>query len=366
MHLVRDRQELTWPNLAKALCILLVVMMHSGEQLRQLPWAHKEQLSHCWLIANEFIRPIRMPLFFLVSGLLASNSILFPQPDTQRNRLVKPLYLYFIWGLVYQILYPLDPASSWMAFSSSNRFLPVLLLVMMSWYLAAMAMYYLLTRITLPLPLGPTLLLCAVLSVLGTVFETSLAAHEPKMLRCAIFFVAGVRMKPAILAFVDKVTFPRALLLGAAYVAGTLVAVRAQTFYLPVDMLAVAAAATLCALAVKRISRLIAPATWLAQRTLPIYLLHFLLLPVLASALEAFGSPMLNSFWAGSIYPIISAPILVGGALVIHAVLRRTDIAAWLFDLPVPRFGNRAYRHHKPSIGLSSSFEKVLEVRAAA
>lgn len=366
MHLVRDRQELTWPNLAKAICILLVVMMHSGEQLAQLPWAHKEQLAHCWLIANEFIRPIRMPLFFLVSGLLASNSILFPQPSTQRNRLVKPLYLYFIWGLAYQILYPLDPAASWLALSFHNRFLPVLLLVMMSWYLAAMAMYYLLTRITLPLPLGPTLLLCAVLSVLGTVFETNLAAHEPKMLRCAIFFVAGVRMKPAILAFVDKVTFPHAFLLASAYAAGALVAVRAQTFYLPVDMLAVAAAATLCALTAKRVSALIVPATWLAQRTLPIYLLHFLLLPVLANALAAFGSPILSSFWAGSVYPIISVPILVGGALVIHAVLRRTDIAAWLFDLPVPRFGNRADRPNEPSIGLLAGFEQMPDVRAAA
>jgi uncharacterized membrane protein YcfT len=141
MHLVRDRQELTWPNVANAMCILLVVMMHSGDQIARLPWAHRDELAHCWLIVNEFIRPIRMPLFFLVSGLLASNSILFPQPGTQRNRLVKPLYLYCLWGLAYQILYPLDPGSSWFALSFNNRLLPVLLLVMMSWYLDRSCIY---------------------------------------------------------------------------------------------------------------------------------------------------------------------------------------------------------------------------------
>jgi uncharacterized membrane protein YcfT len=365
MYAATDRQELTWPNVAKAICILLVVMMHSADQISQLPWSHRDQLANYWLIANEFIRPIRMPLFFLVSGLLASGSILSPRVDTQHNRLVKPLYLYFVWGLVYQVLCPLNPGAAWFAPSSDNRFLPVLLLVMMSWYLAALAMYYLLVRITLTLPLGTTLLLCAILSVLGTIYETDLAAHEPKMLRCAIFFVAGVRMKPAILAFVETITPLRTVILGAAYVVGALVAVRARTFYLPVDILAVASAATLCALLAKRISLLIGPATWLAQRTLPIYLLHFLLLPVMVNALGYFGVSLLTSFWAGLLSPLAFVPVLVSAALAAHAYLRRTPTAVWLFDLPLLCTGLLRDDAKKSSAGVSCE-PMVQKMKAAA
>ncbi|PNU04022.1 acyltransferase family protein [Novosphingobium guangzhouense] len=329
-----SRRELVWPNLAKAGCILLVVLMHLGEQVGQMPWVANSELEAGWHVVNGFIRPVRMPLFFLVSGLLASDSIMRPRADTQRNRLVKPLYLYFTWGLIYQFFLPMDAAASWTELTYHNHLVPVLLLARMSWYLVALGIYYLLTRITLPLPVWATLLLCAVLSVLGTVFEGQLAAHEPKMLRCAIFFVAGVRMKDEILAFVERASASRVLLLGAGYLAGAALALKSDTFLLPVDVLAVAAGAMLCVLVARRGSVLIRPASWLAKRTLPIYLLHFLMMPALAFLIERWAAPVLGSVWAGAIYPLVAVPVVVVACLAGNVLLVRTRAAGWLMDLP--------------------------------
>lgn len=330
-----DRQELVWLNVAKAVCILLVVMMHLGEQLALMPWAHQGMLRDGWHDINGFIRPLRMPLFFLVSGLLASDSILRPRRDTQHKRLTRPLYLYVLWGTLGQAICPIDPTLPWFTLSADNRFLHVPLLVTMSWYLVTLAMYYLLTRITLDLPVVLTLAICAVLSILGTVFEPDMAGHQPKMLRCAIFFVAGVRMKDTILAFADRASLRRALVLGFAYVVAALVGVWADTFLLPVDIVAVAAGIVLSVLAARRLSGLVSPASWLAKRTLPIYLLHVFMMPLLAYFLAALAAPVLDSFWAGAIYPVIAVPVVVAPSLALHALIRRTPAGAWLFDLPL-------------------------------
>jgi surface polysaccharide O-acyltransferase-like enzyme len=326
-------EELVWPNVAKAACILFVVMMHSGDHILALPWAHKDQLTSGWMMVNGFIRPIRMPLFFLVSGLLASSSMLDPRPDTENNRLVRPIYLYAVWGVIYQLLIPLKANPTWFLPSINNSFLLIAMLMVTSWYLAALAIYYLFTKITLQLPLALVLVLAAGLSVLGTIYEPSLAGNQPKVLRCVIFFVAGVRMKDALLAFVETGTAKRALMLGACYSVGSVIGLKEHKFLLPVDMVAVAFGATLCGLAARRFAALAAPATWLARRTLPIYLIHFLLLPVLADAMATWAGPVLQIFWVGAAYPILAVPVIVAGSLAAQAVLLRLS-ASWLFELP--------------------------------
>jgi len=336
----RTTQALVWPDVAKAACILLVVMMHSGDHILTLPWAHKDQLAHGWLMVNGFIRPVRMPLFFLVSGLLASDSIVRPRENTRRNRLVRPLYLYMAWGVAYQLLMPLGAEPTWFTLSIDNAFLPILMLVVMSWYLAALGIYYVFTRVALPLPLPVVLMLCAGLSVLGTIYGPDLIGHQHKVLRCAFFFVAGVRMKDAVLEFVARATLLRAAPLCAGFVAGALICLKYNTFLLPVDVLAVAAGASLCAVAARRIAALKAPAMWLAGRTLPIYLLHFLVLPLLAYLVGRYATPLLGSFWLGLAYPILAVPFVVGVSLAIHAVLMRAR-GGWLFDLPRFRFPAR-------------------------
>ena len=71
--------EISWVNTLKGACILLVVLYHTvlpgfEGTLKYLSagWIPAEM----WVQFNTVLSPLRMPAFFFVSGLLATNGIL--------------------------------------------------------------------------------------------------------------------------------------------------------------------------------------------------------------------------------------------------------------------------------------------------
>lgn len=339
-HTNTENQQLAWVNLAKAVCIVLVVVMHCENHFLQAKWIEGGWIFEQWHMLNETIRPLRMPMFFLVSGLLASSSILEPRADTERKRLLRPLYLYVVWGVILQALIPVLPEQTFFNWSEDNSLLAILLVAVAAWYMVALAVYYIFTRLTLGLPLWLVLGGCAVLSALAAFYETSLAGHQHKILRCAIFFVAGVRMKPLVLAYASSATVRRALTLLSLYLPGALICASLGTFFLIVDMLAVALGITLAAIAVQKAKALASVASWLGNRTLGIYLIHFLWLEMTLIALQSGAvSQLVGSFWLGMIYPLIVAAVIIPASIVTRDLLTKVG-AWWLFDYPWERIND--------------------------
>ena len=335
-----ESQQLAWVNLAKTACIVLVVVMHCENHFLQAKWVNGGWMFEQWHTLNETIRPLRMPMFFLVSGLLASSSILDPRADTERKRLLRPLYLYVVWGVILQALIPGLPEQTFFAWSEDNSLLAILLVAVAAWYMVALAVYYIFTRLTLGLPLWLLLGGCAALSVLGAVYETSLTGHQHKILRCAIFFVAGARMKPLVLDYASSATVRRALALLILYLPGALICASLGTFFLIVDMLAVALGITLAAIAVQKVKVLASAAAWLGNRTLGIYLIHFLWLEMTLMALQSGAVPQLvGNSWLGMTYPLIVASVIIPASIVTRALLTKMG-AWWLFDYPWERIND--------------------------
>lgn len=331
----RSEERLAWPDMAKAMAIILVVLMHCYWMTYPDGWRPDGAILDHWLVINDLFLPLRMPLFFLVSGILASNSIMRCRADSRRKRLLKPLYLYVVWGMIFQALIPISPHPTWLVPGPNNNFLVIGKLDVSAWYMAALAIFYAITKITLRLPVWLMLLLCAGLSVVGTFYKYDLPGYNyHQLLRCMIFFVAGVRLKGELLAFVDEASARRATLFIVAYLAGAVALLPFGTYLLPVDMLAVAAGATLCGLAATRLPRLAFSATWLARRTLPIYLVHFILLWAVMVNLPAIVPPcLLDSLWFGLAFPLVAVPLLIGCSLLTHQGLQRLGVG-FLFDLP--------------------------------
>lgn len=104
-------ERLDWVDVAKGLSIILVVMMHSaygvGEQTDGTGFLH-------WIIA--FATPLRMPEFFLISGLFLSRVITRDWSHYADRRVVHYLYFYALWALidigVKVGLATLDPAAT--------------------------------------------------------------------------------------------------------------------------------------------------------------------------------------------------------------------------------------------------------------
>jgi uncharacterized membrane protein YcfT len=327
------RRDFGWTDVAKSTCITLVVLMHCSDQFSRLPWADAHSVFRTWTIINALIRPIRMPVFFLISGVLASQSILFPGRTTVRNRLLQPLYLYSVWSLIYLLtIQPMAPQSSLLAWFAMLS-IGMANLMVLSWYFVALAIFYVLARHTARVPAPAILAACALLSIIASVFEQTLPGHQAKVLRCAIFFVAGVRAKPQIGAFVQRANLQIGLLLCGGYLAGAVVCITAGTFLLPVDVAATAAALALCGLAVRHAGALARPLQWLAERTLPIYALHFLVLRLFTYVLEASGTPIFESHLMGILCPILATPLVMICSLATFALLRKLG-GSWLFGLP--------------------------------
>ncbi|WIM66990.1 acyltransferase family protein [Corynebacterium breve] len=83
-------QRLAWPDVAKGLSIIGVVVLHVS---LLVPGARESFLSQ----ANTLLDPLRMPLFFLVSGLFSAKVFNFSFGELFRKRLWFFLIPYLIW-----------------------------------------------------------------------------------------------------------------------------------------------------------------------------------------------------------------------------------------------------------------------------
>lgn len=330
--------RLLWVDVAKGVCILLVVLHHAvvKDLAVQVPLA-LQPVAEAWTQVTMALKPVRMPLFFVLSGLVAASAVRRPWAEV-RHRVVSLYYLYVVW-LVLQG-----------AFFSVERLLPmnrtqdlgelVADLVWAStglWFLFALAAYFLLARLLSGLPRGPVLAVAAVVSALAGYLPTddwnrvsvvfhftffALGALAPDLVRrwAGVAAQAPARLAPAYLALGYLAL---ALVLPLLHLPRTLDLLLASAIGVPLGV----------AMCVRLADTALAPATaWIGRRTLPIYVLHA---PLLALALHL--PDPLEDGWLGVgevvLYPVALTVVAVAGALALHAALRRLGAGA-LFELP--------------------------------
>lgn len=87
-----DGERVAWVDLAKGLCIIMVVMMHSTLGVE------KAAGETGWLgLVVEFARPFRMPDFFLISGLFLAARIEAPWRLYLDRKVLHFAYFYILW-----------------------------------------------------------------------------------------------------------------------------------------------------------------------------------------------------------------------------------------------------------------------------
>lgn len=331
--------RLAWADLAKGLCILLVVLHHvtSKHYLGLLP-ADLGWVGQAWLGVNEALKPVRMPLFFAISGLFAASAMRRPWRSMAR-RVTGPYYLYVVWLLVLALVFTVERTLP-MNRTLDGRELVLDLLWASTgvWFLYALAVYTAVARFTARLPaawvIGAAALLSAAtswlpldevnrVSVLAHLVHFLLGARAPELVR----FVGGVRRR----GLLPRLTLVLLVLTAAVGVAG-----------LPrsVDLLLLSAVGlpwgVRVAVGLVRRPRTAAALTWLGRRTLPVYVLHMPVLAALHHAPvdllppEGPGAPVL-----AVLYPLLATAGIVLACLALHAAALRVGLRP-LFELPRP------------------------------
>lgn len=352
--MMQDRRaRLQWVDAAKAVCILLVVLYHARHQTYLVDWAHMAQAAAIWESFSTFIKPLRMPLFFLLSGLLASRSLAKPWTDVARPRVYRLFYVYLIWAIIFAVIIPAFPSSAWSLELLAARLADLPAGISAAWYLWALAAFFLIGWATrhqhpaLPLGLG----LAAAIAALA--LENVIPLQQVSMLRCLVFFLAGLRF-PAIVEAVAAKASPKTLALAIAVFAAATAASWAigLPFNPLLDASAVAAGLIGMKLACDRSAAFCRIGAFFARHTLPIYLLHFPLLVALAAAANAWlPTAALHSLPLAAAFPIIAATVCVAVSLGLYRLVLAAGLG-WLFFLPQLRPGKTATA---PSAGLTGA-----------
>jgi uncharacterized membrane protein YcfT len=330
--------RLRWADVAKGSCIVLVVLWHvTRKDYLELPWHLVVPATGLWGMFSEVLLPVRMPLFFFISGLFAARQLDRPWSRVLSRRVGPLLYVFVLWTLVQAIALRAAPG-----FDTEVPHGPGQLLVQLTvtpgnlWYLGALAAYVVVARATRSVPHW-ALALALVLSTAAAAGLVPTPGNRYSLLTNLVWFLLGTRL--ADLPRVDRRV--AAALVGAFVIGAALWQLLDADRWLGVrpvlGLLGIAAGGTVATL-LSQVPRLGPALAALGQRTLPVYVLH---LPLVALAHLA-STRLVTGRLAGSsdlalAYPAALTALVLGACLALHRLLVAAG-GGWLFTAPwLPR-----------------------------
>ena len=341
--------RLQWPDVAKGVCILLVVLHHvTGKQYAAVVPTGLGPAEDAWIWLTGALKPIRMPLFFAVSGFFAASSIGRPWPEV-RKRIANPYYLYVVWLVVFAGIYSVERTLPANRTDGVADFLGELVWAATSmWFLFALAAYFALAKALRGLP-APLVLTAAAVVAVSTSWLPLDEANRVAVLAHFGYFAFGAYY-PRVFRRLAGLRLPLQGML-AAY-AGLLVGLELADAPRSVALLVlslvgvpmgVAAAARVSGTAIAR------PLAWLGRRTLPVYVLHMAVLAVVAHlpiGLDTGWGP--GTALLTVVYPAVLTGLITVTCLGMHRLLLRRG-CGFLFAAPTALLDAVRFLDHDPS-----------------
>ncbi|PTU54824.1 Uncharacterized membrane protein YcfT [Cellulosimicrobium cellulans] len=349
-----ERVRLRWPDAARGLAILLVVVLHATRALGDLDltgaWG---TVLAGWDRVNAALGTMRMPLFFAVAGLFAGKWVRGPWRALLASKVALFAWLLLLWPFVRALGYLLgavvagdpDPVhealvglelppgladdggpavqvgaaalSAWV-WPSGIR-----------WFLWALAVFFVVAKLLSRLSPRVQLVGAAAVSLAAFAFALELPNNAwdsaPKYF---VFFLGGLLLRDRVLGLAERLTVWTGAAVVALWVAGCVLAAHVASGVLlwVVCVLGVAAGIVL-GVATSGLR----PLRALGTRTLPVYLTHMLVIHAIllvgGGALDAVPAPV--AALAPPVLALVATLVSVG----VYAVVSRTPVY-WLYELP--------------------------------
>lgn len=334
-----QKKDIAWVNTLKGGCILLVVLYHVvlPGYADMVPHLTAGQLpARLWLAFNHHLSPLRMPAFFFVSGLLAANAIINrPWKQVFTSRVTNLFYLYFLWGAIQWLMINGVSAGIMGDHLSGNlnaawadspwQFLKLMLLAMSSsWYLYALALFFLFARIFRQQK--PVIMLVALALNYAAVFEVIPGWGPESLSQYFIFFLLGAFYSEVLIRWSewrrDNLLAWSVLLVLAV---GHSLLQLEQSLFLCV--LAILVTIALC----RGVNRFFSLRwlNWVGKNTLQIYVLHRIFIEffgmsaiLFAVSHQLFASPVFSLLWAVG-FPLLMVALCVGCSVAVWTLLNR-------------------------------------------
>lgn len=326
--------RLLWPDVAKGVCILLVVLHHvSTKHYAPLVADGLGPFEDLWVGLSSALKPVRMPLFFLVSGFFAAAVVRRDWTDV-RARVVRLFYVYVVWLIVLwgvftlEVTLPTNRTQGWW-----ELLLDVLYASTGLWFLYALALY---TVLATALRLRPGVVVAVATSV--SLLSSFLPLEETNRVSVLFHFTffalgayapdlvgrvaaAGLSLRGLVAAYACL-----SLLLAPLDPPRSIELVLLSVVGLPVGITA--------AVELSRVARVAEPLAWLGRRTLPVYVLHMVVIAVVQHSGVVLGEGRTAaSFALTAAYPLLATALVVAVCLAAHTLAVRHGLG-FLFALP--------------------------------
>lgn len=193
--------RLPWADTARGLSVTLIVILHLWA-IHLTYWITDSTVMRALADVVEWTAPLRIPLFFFVSGFLASRSLSRPWRQAWRGRVLSVAYLYIGWVSFSTAFLWIEnrarnqPTENPVVTIAQNLFAPQTHL----WYLWALIVLFMLVWATRAAPGWIVLAVGAALSISAPFF-----LEQPflQVGSATVFYVAGARF-PAIAGWLSS------------------------------------------------------------------------------------------------------------------------------------------------------------------
>lgn len=340
-RVVAPETRVVWVDAAKGMSILLVVAHHSVLFLESTGQAPAAVVA-----ANSALASLRMPLFFLASGLFAAAPLAAPWRTVLHKRVALYLYLYALWTVIRFAFFLSVPGVVDPYDSTDPVGLALALLVPGPgmWFLYALAVFSVIAKVIRRVPVTLQLVGAAVLSLLAGAEMVQFDSFSwTFMTRYLFFFLLGCHARRLIERLARSSNAMWVVIAAGLCVGGAVGAVLLGVRLVPGVALALnCLAVTFGVLFAAWISRyrIGRPLVLIGRRTLPVYLIHVLWLAGIMIGLQRVDLPPL----VGYVLPVVLAVVLTALSLLTHRLLVAGG-ATWLFALP----SRVAYRAPDPA-----------------
>lgn len=320
-----------WPDVAKGVCIILVVLWHVVTK-HAIGVEGAGPITGAWATLNAQLLPLRMPLFFLISGMFAGGAVNAPAGLSWRRRAGRLAGVYVIWVVIQTIVLAWTPDFDTARAENGWQLLAQLTISPTNlWYLLALAVYLVIARLVRRVPTTVVLPVAFVIAAIAAAGLVPDLGNLWQLVQNMFFFLTGLRLRSSIERFAAASGPVRTLMLAGAYVAAVgavgILGMRQWPGVWPLlAMIAVAVGVAACALLDRRAGVIARPLRWIGQRTLPIYVIHMIPLALIDGALRGLGwitTPAVEVVWPVVLTAVVIASCLAADALLVRARLGR-------------------------------------------
>ena len=330
---VSRRDHKRWIDFGRGSSILLVVLLHVSL------WIENEfngGSPAVWWLFSEAMAPIRMPLFFFISGYLAASAVRRPLKES-KARTIGFYYIYAFWTALF-LLRLWVPIPGFDEHPSWPSFILALVLPTSFWYIWALAFFFVLAWSVERLLGAHSVWLTLPLTALAFAAPTIDAFFRPLLERPAdplmfgqmsanfVWFFIGIHGQKWWQTIMNHSTGPLAATLAMLYLAVALAYVWTDAIAWTRPLLA-AIGLVAVATALPHLPGRNAVVNWIegvGKLTLPVYIFHIFAISALSGLVKLTGFSSIISAdrqLYGAIIPPILAALLAWVSLLLGRVI---------------------------------------------